>query len=260
MKKSGFKKISTPILIGLVLLLLFIPMVQVQAAIDLPPPSHEFYIYDGANIISEGTAQYIIEANRALYRQTGAQIVVATIPSLEGEAIQEYGNVLFRHWGIGSAQENNGVLLLIALEERQVWIEVGYGLEGAIPDGKAGEILDQFIVPYFQQGQYDQGILDGFRAILNEVEEEYQVEISPQRPPQYDGQPSAQDGELGPIQKIIIVVAILAFLFIDFTFFRGMITFSLLRGASRGGFRGGGGGRNRGGGGSSGGGGAGRGW
>ena len=104
-----------------------------------PPPSHEFYIYDGANIISEGTAQYIIEANRVSSGRQGSNCS-GNHPFLKGK-LSKYGNVLFRHWGIGSAQENNGVLLLIALEERQVWIEVGYGLKGPYPMEKQGKSL-----------------------------------------------------------------------------------------------------------------------
>lgn len=251
----------TPILIGILLLLILAPWSHALAAeVSLPQPTVEFYVYDGADMISGETAQYIIQTNQALYQQTEAQIVVATIPSLQGEVIEEYGNALYRHWGIGSAQKNNGVLLLVSQEDRQVWIEVGYGLEGAIPDGRAGGILDQYIIPYFQQEQYDQGILHGYQALLNAVEEEYQVQISPQGAPKYQQQKPSQEDQrrMSPLQKILMIAAVIVFLFIDFTFFRGLLTFSLLRSFSRGGFRGGG--RNRGGGGSSGGGGAGRGW
>lgn len=258
MNNNIFKKISSLVFLVLVVLLIFTPFVQVQAGENIPQPSQSFYVYDEANIISGDVSQYIIEVNKDLFQQTGAQIAVAVLNSLEGETIEEYSNQLFREWGIGSSQENNGVLLLITLEEKHAWIEVGYGLEGAIPDGRAGEILDQNIVPFFKQEQYNQGILQGFQSILNEIEQEYQVEVSPQMTPQNNPQNTQEESrEMSLLQKILLIGAIIVFLFIDFTFFRGLLTFTLLRSLSRG--RGGGGG-NRGGGGSSGGGGAGRGW
>jgi uncharacterized protein len=258
MNNYNFKRKSSLVLLVLVVLLFFTPFVQVQAGENIPQASHEFYVYDEANIINEELSQYIIQINKDLYQQTGAQIVVAVINSLEGGTIEEYSNQLFREWGIGSSQENNGVLLLITLEEKFAWIEVGYGLEGAIPDGKAGEILDQSIIPYFRQEQYSQGILQGFQSILNIVEQEYQIGVSPQITPQNNHENTQNESqEMSLLQKILLIGAIIVFLFIDFTFFRGFLTFTLLRSLSRG--RGGGGG-NRGGGGSSGGGGAGRGW
>ncbi|MCR1897744.1 TPM domain-containing protein [Irregularibacter muris] len=263
MKTQRVKRILLPILFSLLLVFVFIPFSQTQALANLPSPTQEFYVYDEANIIDGQVAQYIVQTNEELFRQTGAQVVVAVINSLEGENLDEYSNQLYRHWGIGDAQKNNGVLLLVALEERMVRIEVGYGLEGAIPDGRAGEIRDRYILPNFQQQQYSQGILQGFQGIINLVQEEYQVDITPQESPYIEEQQEPQEARqgLGIIQKIIIAIVILVFIFIDFTFFGGMITFSLFRGASRGGFGGGRGqGGNRGGGGSSGGGGASGGW
>src|SRR5690554_5843159 len=129
MDNKIFKKITSFVLLILAVFLLFTPFDQVQAGEKIPQASYDFYVYDEANIISSEVSQYIIQANKDLYQQTGAQIVVAVFNSLEGEAIEEFSNQLFREWGIGSSQEDNGVLLLITLEEMFAWIEVGYGLE-----------------------------------------------------------------------------------------------------------------------------------
>lgn len=260
MSNERLKKITLSILIGVFISFIMIPG-QVLAAEDLPEPTSEFYIYDETNTISQEVAQYIIQTNEALFTQTGAQIVVAIINSLEDNSIDEYSNQLYRKWEIGSEENDNGVLLLVALEEREMRIEVGYGLEGAIPDGKAGEVRDQYIVPSFEQSQYNQGILQGFQAILNEVEREYEIDITPQGTDQYDQSLDSQEEpkEMSLLQRILMIGGLIVFLFIDFTFFGGALTFTLLRMLSRGRFRGGGGG-NRGGGGSSGGGGASGGW
>ena len=141
-------------------------------------PTSEFYVNDYADILSDDTEKYIVDCNVKLYEKTGAQIVVVTIPSLGGAVLEEYANELFNNFGIGSREKNNGVLLLLALEERLFRVEVGYGLEGALPDGKTGRIQDEYIIPYLKNDEWDKGIRNGFNAILEVVEKEYNVEIS----------------------------------------------------------------------------------
>jgi uncharacterized protein len=97
---------------------------------------------------------------------TGQQVVVVTLPSLDGRAIEEYAYQLGRHWGIGRKEYDDGVLLLIAAAERQIRIEVGYGLEGTLTDAAAWDIIQSHIVPWFRKGDYDAGILAGAHAIL----------------------------------------------------------------------------------------------
>lgn len=261
MNLHRLKKTSSLIL--LTALFLFIPFAQIASSEELPQASNEFYVYDEANIINGDVKEYIVKTNEELFQKTGAQIVVATINSLQGETIEEFSNKLYRKWEIGSAQDNNGILLLIALQEQQLRIEVGYGLEGALPDGKAGEIRDQYLTPNFQEGEYNQGILKGYQAILNVVEKEYQVEINVENQLSQDDYNNSQEkSNEGPglLQKIIIIIVLIIFLFVDFTFFGGMLTLTLLRSVSRSRGGGGGSGGNRGGGGSSGGGGASGGW
>lgn len=141
-------------------------------------PNASFYVYDGAQVLSEETEQYILNSSRELESKTGAQIVVVTIPSLEGRPLEEYATELFRQWGIGDAKKNNGLLLLCAVEDRQFRVEVGYGLEGDLPDGKTGRMQDAYIIPLLKEDKFDAGIKNGYSAFLQEVADVYNVSIT----------------------------------------------------------------------------------
>ena len=144
----------------------------------LVSPTDTFYVYDGASVLSAETEQYIFDHSRELDAKTGAQIVVVTVPSLEGQALEEYATELFRQWGIGDAEKNNGLLLLCAVEERQFRVEVGYGLEGDLPDGKTGRMQDAYIIPLLREDKFDEGIKNGYTAFLQEVSAVYGVSIT----------------------------------------------------------------------------------
>ena len=259
--KLNQSKILRLVLISLILVSI-LSTVGLAANFKLPNKSTEFYVYDDTGVISEGTKSHIIDINKELYEKTKAQIVVAVVDSLEDRDKGEYGLELFRKWQIGGAKENNGVLFLVAPNEREVTIQVGYGLEGAITDGTAGEILDTVVVPYLSKDEYDQGIFNGFNAIVERVTNEYDITIEGI---DVETIPSSGSESSSPF-PIIIIIALIA---LDWIFFRGTFTFLILRmfsgggrGGRGGGFGGGsggfGGGGSSGGGGSAGGGGAGR--
>lgn len=232
----------------------------------LPEPSYDFYVYDEAGIIDKDIENYIIDINKELYKKTGAQIVVATINSLEDMDINYYATSLFEKWTIGSKEYDNGMLVLIVPNNRELWIEVGYGLEGQFPDSKTKRIIDNYILPYFAEDKYSDGVLAGFNQILIGLEEEYNISLDKSKTVD-DPLPTDDYYVSGfSFSRIAAIIGIIIFLFIDFRFFRGMITYSILRGLGRGGRSGGfggssrGGGRSSGGGGRSGGGGAGGKW
>ena len=137
----------------------------------------DFYVNDSAKVLDASLENYIISTNKSLYSQTGAQIVVVTINSLEGEGLEEYANELFRQYGIGDKKKNNGVLMLLSIQDRKSRIEVGYGLEGALNDAKTGRIQDNYMIPYFKEDNWQDGIKNGYNAILSEVEKEYDVTV-----------------------------------------------------------------------------------
>ena len=140
-------------------------------------PTSDFYVNDYANVLTDETERYILNTNIELNSKTKAQIVVVTVTSLEGESIEEYATKLFREFEIGDKQKNNGVLLLCSTGDRLFRIEVGYGLEGVLPDGKTGRIQDQYIIPYLKDNNYDEGIKNGYSAVLEEVCKEYETKI-----------------------------------------------------------------------------------
>ena len=102
----------------------------------------------------------------AVRQNSGAQLAVVALKSLQGGEINDFAVKLFAQWGIGEKGKDNGVLLLAAIEDRKMWIEVGYGLEGVLNDAKCGRVQDEFIVPRFKEGNYAQGLIDGADALL----------------------------------------------------------------------------------------------
>lgn len=128
-------------------------------------------------MLSAETEEYIVSTGRELASKTGAQIVVVTIPSLDGIPLEEYATDLFREWGIGDKDKNNGILLLCAVEDRKFRVEVGYGLEGDLPDGKTGRMQDAYIIPYLSENQFDEGIRNGYSAFLQELSDIYDIRI-----------------------------------------------------------------------------------
>ena len=154
-------------------------------------PNNTFYVYDGAQVLSEETEAYIVKTNQELESKTGAQIVVVTISSLEGQVLEEYATDLFRQWGIGDSEKNNGVLLLCAVEDRQFRVEVGYGLEGDLPDGKTGRMQDSYIIPLLREDKFDEGIKNGYSAFLQAVAEVYDVSITGEAAVSYEEEVSS---------------------------------------------------------------------
>ena len=148
---------------------------SVQAVVD---QTSNFYVNDYANVLSKETEEYIMNTNVELESKTKAQIVVVTVKTLDGKSIEEYATELFRKFGIGDKTKNNGVLLLCSTGDRKFRIEVGYGLEGALPDGKTGRIQDEYIIPYLKNDNYDEGIKNGYSKVLEEVCKEYNIEIT----------------------------------------------------------------------------------
>jgi uncharacterized protein len=123
-------------------------------------------VVDDAGILSEVTEKQITDWLAGLERDTGKQLVVATVRSLGGRPIEDYGYQLGRHWGIGEKRKNTGAILLVAPSEREVRIEVGYGLEGELTDATSRTIIERHIVPAFKRGDMNGGVINGTAAIL----------------------------------------------------------------------------------------------
>ena len=124
-------------------------------------------VVDNANLLSPTARASLTAKLASLEDKTGDQIVVATLPTLSGYDIETFANSLFRRWALGQKQMNNGVLLLIAPSERQVRIEVGYGLEGVLTDALSSTIINAIILPNFRQDNFEKGIVEGVAAIAD---------------------------------------------------------------------------------------------
>jgi len=164
-------------IIILALMLLSVSALPVFSKTNYPSPTNAFFVNDFASVLSEETEEKIYLLGKQLEEKTGAQVVLVTIDSLDGQSIEEYSIGLAMEWGIGQKDKDNGILMLYSNAERLLRIEVGYGLEGAVPDIKAARIRRDYIAPYTQHDDFDRGFLNGYAALVTEVANEYGVEI-----------------------------------------------------------------------------------
>lgn len=170
------KRFVTSFITKLGLFSLFLVWANPVYAMDIPQPNSSFYVFDQADLISTSVELEIIKISEALEKESGAQVVVVTLEKLSGYDLEQYSVQLFREWGIGNIDKNNGVLIILSVEERAVRIEVGYGLEGAIPDSVAGRILDEAMMPKLEEGDYDSAFLETYQLIVARVMNEYGIE------------------------------------------------------------------------------------
>src|SRR5215470_20214290 len=148
-------------------LVVFIVAASAAVAQTLTFPPLTGRVVDDAGILDAATRAALTQKLAALETKTTDQLVVATVKSLQGTSVEDYANRLFRQWKLGQAGKNNGVLLLVAPAERKVRIEVGYGLEGTLPDAVAKLIITQSIVPHFRTNDMSGGIVQGINDIVS---------------------------------------------------------------------------------------------
>lgn len=164
----------------LFLLLLFLPLMA--AAEDFPEKSKTL-VTDYASVLS-AEQRMQLEANLVRFNDsTSTQIAVVILRSVGSYDISDYSVQLFNRWKIGQEQKNNGILLLIALEDRKMFITTGYGLEGVLPDALCKRIITREITPYFKVQDYFGGIMAGTEAIMQTVKGEYTADRRGGQPP-----------------------------------------------------------------------------
>ena len=144
------------------------------ADVQFPPLSGR--VVDKANLLSPQAEYQLTELMQQHEKTTGNQLVVVTVPDLQGLTIEEYGYQLGRHWKIGQKGKDNGVLLIVAPNEHRVRIEVGYGLEGALTDALSANIIHTKILPKFKTGDFDGGVTAGVESIIAAIKNEYVAE------------------------------------------------------------------------------------
>ena len=180
-------------------------------------------VSDWAELLSTEQKAELNSRMEALKASNGAELAVVTVKSLQGGEIDDFAQKLFAQWGIGQKGKDNGVLLLIAVEDRKMRIEVGYGMEGVLPDAKTGRIQDEYIVPRFKEGNYAQGLMDGADALLKVMGGSELPEPAP--------------AENNPIAGVLFLIFFIVIFF--------LIVRSAIRGNHGGGFGGGSGGGSR---------------
>jgi uncharacterized protein len=165
----------------------------------------------------------------ALEQKTTAEIAVVTLKTTRPYDIHDYSVRLFEKWKIGKAGKDNGVLLLVAVEDKKAWITTGYGLEGAIPDAEASRVYQGIIRPYFKKGEFSKGILAGSIALVDLAAKEYNVTIKdlPNLTRQY-----VRPVQKSPLASFIEGLFTLIFFILIFGFRMGLFGF-LLFGSGR---------------------------
>ncbi len=164
----------------LIVVCLWFALAHLAAAQQRPFPDYVGHVNDFADIVDAQTEQKLETILTNFEGLTGAQIAVVTVQSLNDRPIEEYANELYRAWGIGAKageHKDKGALLLISLRDRKTRLEVGYGLEGDLPDGLAGEIIRR-MRPFLQQQQYSQGINVGVRTLVDTLAEKWNINIT----------------------------------------------------------------------------------
>jgi uncharacterized protein len=182
-------------------------------AADPSYPALTGRIVDNANLIGPAARGRIDAKLKAHEDKTGDQLVVATLPALQGIGIEDFANGLFRFWKLGAAKTNNGVLLLVAPNERKVRIEVGYGLEGALTDALSKVIITTAVTPKFKTGDFAGGIEGGVDAIL---------EILSGDAEQWQRRAVVRDDEMSVSETIAVIVAMLFIFLFIIAFIRGV--------------------------------------
>lgn len=192
-------------------------------------------INDDANIIDSKTESQLDVLLRQVHQQGGSQVAVLTVKDLQGLPIEMFSINVVENWQLGSAKQDNGVLLLIAPTERKVRIEVGQGLEGDLTDAHSKRIIDQMILPHFRNGQFAQGIFNGVIGILQRTDPDLLQQIG--KKAHIAVKPQKEKSRFSPLVLLIFLIVI-------FNLFRifgpAALLFGMLPGGLGGGFRGGG--------------------
>ncbi len=143
-------------------------------AAEVIPPKPSAYFNDYAGVVSKETASRLNEQLAQFERETSDQVVVAVFPKMQSDSdIADYTQRVAQAWGVGQKERRNGVVLFVFIQDRKMFIQVGYGLEGALPDATAFDITERHIKPLFRAGNYEAGLATGIDLIFKAIRGEY---------------------------------------------------------------------------------------
>lgn len=200
----------------LTVLLLLTCAVPVQAN-GLPEPTDLFYVLDEADVLSSAAEAKIVSENQALFALTGAEIAVVCVDTTGTADIADYAYDLFNKWGIGSAQRNNGVLILLSIGEDDYWVLQGEGLEDTLTSGMLKLWNNDYLEPHFAKKQYEDGVLALFDVIVDHFETVYAVDIeswdgAPGEFTPKEAAPAEKDGDGSSVFMTVLIVIIVILL------------------------------------------------
>ncbi|RZK22822.1 MAG: TPM domain-containing protein, partial [Hymenobacter sp.] len=193
---------------SLLALVLWLSIVLAARAQDVPPPpSPARLVNDLAHVMQPQEADALEQKLVSYNDSTTSQIAVVTVPTLGGNDIADYAQKLYESWGIGGKKNNNGILLLVAVQEHEARIQTGYGLEGAVPDALAKRIISNTLVPAFKQNQYYAGLDRGTDQLILLAKGEYKADPA-------DAQPQGRRDRSGSGPGFWIIIGILVLFFL----------------------------------------------
>jgi uncharacterized protein len=196
-----------------ILLALFLALTVRPASAQPEPPALSDTVNDFAHVINSSSRAELDRRIRALQQTTGDVIVVATVPTYQPYGdINEYAVKMFENHGrgIGEKGKDNGLLIVVAVNDHRIKIETGYDIEGLVPDGFAGETIREYITPEFRRGDYGAGLVAGTTRIINRIAEGRGVTVPDV--PQAEPRPARGNGSPFPFSTIIFIVLLIIFL------------------------------------------------
>ncbi|MBD7909760.1 MULTISPECIES: TPM domain-containing protein [Clostridium] len=196
------------------------------AADSFPIPTSYKYINDYTNTITDEEKRSIISIGKELEDKTGSEATIVILDSTNNIPIESYANNLFRTWQIGQKEKDNGLLILVALRDRTWRVEVGRGLEGALPDVLTSRVMDSLAKPKFIEGNYGKGLLDSYSTLCDYIAKEYGVTLDKSL-----NITLPTDNNLESKTKTygITFIVMLGLFFMDLLFNRGRISYFLLQ-------------------------------
>ncbi|MBP3705721.1 MAG: TPM domain-containing protein [Clostridia bacterium] len=260
---QNFKKRITAVLLAAVVLCFSLFFCGCENEEGYPSPTKEKYVNDFADVLSAEDEREMLNRGKDLEDKTTAQITVITVDTTNGEEPADYALNIGRQWGVGT-KDDNGIVVLLSVEDRQLYVAVGYGLEGALPDSKVGRLEDNYAIPHLSDDNFSKGITELYKALINEVFIEYGIEVEEGYVPADQLSDNSVTSSVSPWKIVISWIILIAVVIVYVLVFRGRGIFFFGGPFGGGGFRGGGFGSSGGfsggsfGGGSFGGGGAGR--
>jgi uncharacterized protein len=203
-------------------------VVAARAEFRLPPHDARS-VYDFASVIRPEDAAVMEHWHRALYDSTGVAIVVVTVPDLEGEEIGDFATRVGAEWGVGKKGQDLGIVVALSLKPRRIFVATGYGVEGYLPDGRVGGIIDSEVMPYLKTGDYSRGLRQASAALTSVAAQQYGLTIEGLE--EARGTPRGRGGRGSPLSG---VVALLILVMIALAFIRNpLLAAILLSGAGR---------------------------